>query len=77
MVASGVGVTVLPVTSVPEMVPRDSLIDYKPFKSPDRREVLMWRKSFTRGPAIEVLRRAVLKCALPGATRFHAPAQAH
>jgi hypothetical protein len=30
MVASGVGVTVLPVTSVPEEVPRDSLIDCKP-----------------------------------------------
>jgi hypothetical protein len=37
----------------------------------------MWRKSFTRSPAIEVLRRAVLKCPLPGVTRFDAPAQAH
>jgi LysR family hydrogen peroxide-inducible transcriptional activator len=79
MVASGVGVTVLPVTSVPEKVPRDSLIDYKPFKAPapDRRVVLMWRKSFTRAPAIEALRRAILKCPLTGVTKLDVPAQAH
>jgi LysR family hydrogen peroxide-inducible transcriptional activator len=79
MVASGVGVTVLPVTSVPEKIPRDSLIDYKPFKAPapDRRVVLMWRKSFTRSPAVEALRSAVLKCPLPGVTKLDMPAQAH
>ncbi len=79
MVASGVGVTVLPVTSVPEKPPRDSLIDYKPFKapSPDRRVVLMWRKSFTRGAAIEALRKAVLKCPLPGVTKLDLPAEQH
>jgi len=79
MVASGVGVTVMPVTSVPEKPPRDSLIQYKPFKAPapDRRVVLMWRKSFTRASAVEALRRAILKCALPGVSRLDLPAQAH
>lgn len=79
MVASGVGVTVLPVTSVPEKPPRDSLIDYKPFKSPapDRRVVLMWRKSFTRAPAVEALRQAIRKCPLPGVTKLDLSAQQH
>ena len=69
----------LPVTSVPEKTPRDSLIDYKPFKAPapDRRVVLMWRKSFTRVPAIDALKRAILKCALPGVTKLDLPAQAY
>ena len=58
----------LPITSVPEKPPRDSLLEYIPFKSPapDRRVVLAWRKSFTRGAAIEALRQAILKCPLHG-----------
>jgi LysR family transcriptional regulator, hydrogen peroxide-inducible genes activator len=79
MVASGLGVTVLPITSIPEKTPRDSLIEYKPFKAPapDRRVVLIWRKSFTRGAAIEVLRKAILKCPLPGVTKLDLPAEQH
>jgi LysR family hydrogen peroxide-inducible transcriptional activator len=72
MVASGLGVTVLPRTSVPEKPPRDSLLEYVPFKPPvpDRRVVLAWRKSFTRTPAIEALRQAILKVPLPGVTKL-------
>jgi LysR family hydrogen peroxide-inducible transcriptional activator len=72
MVGSGLGVTVLPMTSIPDKTPRDSLLNYIPFKppAPDRRVVLAWRKSFTRAPAIEALRQAVLKCALNGVTRL-------
>jgi LysR family hydrogen peroxide-inducible transcriptional activator len=68
MVASGLGVTVLPRTSVPAKPARDSLLVYVPFKAPvpDRRVVLAWRKSFTRTAAIEALRQAILKCHLPG-----------
>ncbi|MCU0950923.1 MAG: LysR substrate-binding domain-containing protein [Burkholderiaceae bacterium] len=79
MVASGVGVTVLPVTSVPDKAPSDSLIEYKPFKAPppDRRVVLIWRKSFTRMPAVEALRGAILKCPLSGVTKLDLPAQPH
>jgi LysR family hydrogen peroxide-inducible transcriptional activator len=78
MVASGLGLTVLPVTSVPEKPARDSLIEYRPFKAPvpDRRVVLAWRKSFTRLPAIEALRAAILKCPLPGVTKLDLPAAA-
>lgn len=75
MVASGVGITVLPKTSVPEKTPANSLIDYLPFRepAPDRRVVLVWRKSFTRLPAIEALRRAIVKCPLPGSTKLDLP----
>ena len=72
MVGSGLGVTVLPTTSVPLKPGRDSLLAYIPFKAPapDRRVVLAWRKSFTRLPAIEVLRQAILKCPLSGVTKL-------
>ena len=72
MVGSGLGVTVLPMTSIPEKPSRDSLLTYIPFKPPppDRRVVLAWRKSFTRLPAIEALRQAVLKCQLYGVTKL-------
>lgn len=77
MVASGVGITVLPQSSVPEKPPRDSLIEYVPFKAPvpERRVVLAWRKSFTRPAAIEVLKKAVLKCPLHGVKRLDVSAE--
>ena len=77
MVASGLGVTVLPMTSIPEKVPRDSLIAYLPFSKPvpERRVVLAWRKSFTRGPAVEALRRAILECPLHGVDKLDLPAE--
>lgn len=72
MVASGVGITVLPATSVPTRVPRDSLLAYVPFAAPvpDRRVVLVYRKSFTRKAAIETLRKAIIDCDLPGAEKL-------
>jgi len=42
---------------------------------PDRRVVLVWRKTFTRLPAIEALRHAILKSPLPGAQKVDLPAQ--
>jgi len=75
MVASGLGVTVLPMSSIPEKVPRDSLIAYLPFRkpAPERRVVLAWRKSFTRTAAIEALRQAILKCPLHGVAKLDLP----
>lgn len=72
MVGSGLGVTVLPMMSVPEKPPRDSLLQYVSFKppAPDRRVVLAWRKSFTRVPAVEALRQAILKCPLHGVAKL-------
>jgi LysR family hydrogen peroxide-inducible transcriptional activator len=75
MVASGLGITVLPATSVPTKTPRGSLIAYVPFKPPvpDRRVVLAWRKSFTRPAAIEALRQGILKCPLAGVSKLDLP----
>jgi len=68
MVASGIGITVLPKASVPDMQSRDGMLRYVPFAepSPSRRVVIAWRKSFTRRPAIEAIRDAVLSCDLHG-----------
>jgi len=75
MVASGIGVAVLPCTSVPERVRRDSLIAYIPFRRPvpSRRVVLAWRKSFTRAPAVAAVCTAVGHCNLPGARKLEVP----
>ena len=65
MVAGGVGVTVLPSTSVASSSASD-LIRVLPFSRPvpTRRVALAWRKSFPRPEAIEALRKAILACNL-------------
>ena len=61
MVASGLGVTVLPCSSVEQNFDRGRLI-YRHFSEPPptRRVILAWRKSYPRIEAIEALRQAVL-----------------
>jgi LysR family hydrogen peroxide-inducible transcriptional activator len=78
MVASGIGVAVLPATSVPARTPHDSLICYLPFRRPvpERRVVLAWRKSYPRTPAIDALCAAVQRCSLHGARKIEAAARA-
>jgi LysR family hydrogen peroxide-inducible transcriptional activator len=68
MVASGIGITVLPRASVPDMDNRQGMLRYVPFETPvpTRCVVLAWRKSFPRTAAIEAIRQAVLSCDLPG-----------
>jgi LysR family hydrogen peroxide-inducible transcriptional activator len=68
MVASGIGITVLPQASVPDMQAKDGMLRYVPFSAPApaRRVVIAWRKSFTRRAAIDVVRKAVLACDLNG-----------
>jgi LysR family hydrogen peroxide-inducible transcriptional activator len=70
MVASGMGVTVVPRLSVPaDPQPHLRFIPFdKPV--PSRRVVLAWRRSFTRYEAIAALRNAVVACKLPGVTRL-------
>jgi len=72
MVASGMGVTVLPQLSVP----REPLAHLRciPFEVPvpSRRVVLAWRRSFTRYEAIAALRNAVYACELKGVKRLTA-----
>jgi LysR family hydrogen peroxide-inducible transcriptional activator len=73
MVASGVGVTVLPATAVQPGESSGGLIRIRPFARPvpDRRVVLAWRKSFPRPEAVEALRQAILTCDLPQVTKIH------
>jgi LysR family hydrogen peroxide-inducible transcriptional activator len=68
MVASGIGITVLPQASVPDMQASDGMLRYVPFvePGPSRRVVIAWRKSFTRRAAIEAVRDAVLSSDLQG-----------
>jgi LysR family hydrogen peroxide-inducible transcriptional activator len=75
MVASGIGLTVLPIASVPDMNAKDGMLRYVPFAAPvpDRRVVIARRKSFTRQAAIEAIHQAVLACDLPGVTMLDLP----
>jgi LysR family hydrogen peroxide-inducible transcriptional activator len=73
MVASGVGVTVLPSTSIGAGGTGD-LIRIVPFSrpAPTRRVGLAWRRSFPRPEAIEALRKAILSCNLSQVTKLDA-----
>ena len=68
MVASGMGVTVVPQLSVPDEPQQH--VTYVPFAQPvpTRRVVLAWRRSFTRYEAIAALRNAIYDCPLKGVT---------
>ena len=70
MVASGMGVTVVPQLSAPKE--RQEHIRYIPFEAPvpTRHVVLAWRRSFTRYEAIAALRNAVSACSLEGVKRM-------
>src|SRR5690606_5718249 len=68
MGAAGIGVTVLPTSALSMPGLENNLLAYIPFKKPvpDRRVVLVWRKSFPRPTAIDALIAAVRACNLPG-----------
>jgi LysR family hydrogen peroxide-inducible transcriptional activator len=70
MVASGMGLTVVPQLSVP--AEPQSHVVYVPFSKPvpTRRVVLAWRRSFTRYEAIAALRNAIYACPLPGVKKL-------
>ena len=74
MVASGMGITVVPQLSVRsfERTSGTDHVHYIPFDAPvpTRRVVLAWRRSFTRFEAIAALRNAVYACTLDGVTRL-------
>ncbi|HWH73929.1 MAG TPA: hydrogen peroxide-inducible genes activator [Methylibium sp.] len=70
MVASGMGITVVPQLSVPrEPSPH---LRFIPFSDPvpTRRVVLAWRRTYTRYEAIAAVRNAVYACKLAGVTRL-------
>ena len=70
MVASGMGITVVPRLSVPKET--QAHIKYIKFSgaAPTRRVVLAWRRTFPRYEAIAALRNAIYACALPGVARL-------
>ncbi|MBP6250994.1 MAG: hydrogen peroxide-inducible genes activator [Leptothrix sp. (in: Bacteria)] len=74
MVASGMGVTVVPQLSVAQSDASGApaLVRYIPFSDPvpSQRVVLAWRRSFTRYEAIAALRNAIYACSLKGAKRL-------
>lgn len=70
MVASGLGITVLPVSANSAKY-RSQLTREIPFAppAPARRIALAWRKSFSRKQAIEALAQAISETRLPGTRR--------
>ena len=70
MVASGMGLTVVPQLSVPKGA--QPHVKYIPFDkpAPTRRVVLAWRRTFTRYEAIAALRNAIYACPLEGVKRL-------
>ncbi|MDP9045276.1 MAG: LysR substrate-binding domain-containing protein [Pseudomonadota bacterium] len=70
MVASGMGVTVVPQLSVPkDPQPYIAYVSFVP-PVPTRRVVLAWRRTFTRYEAIAALRNAIYACPLEGVSRL-------
>ncbi len=70
MVASGIGITVLPKASAPNPISADGMLHHLPFSEPvpNRQVALVWRKSFTRIAAISAIQQVILNCQLPGVT---------
>ncbi|MCW7539999.1 LysR substrate-binding domain-containing protein [Aquabacterium sp. A7-Y] len=70
MVASGMGITVVPQLSVPREPQQH--VAYIPFRDPvpTRRVVLVWRRTFTRYEAIAALRNAIYACELQGVQKL-------
>lgn len=66
MVATGIGVTVLPATALGGSVQDSALLEYIPFSEPipKRRIAIIWRKSFTRKAAVDSLIQAIALCNL-------------
>lgn len=68
MVASGIGVTVLPSSAADLLPAGNPLLAVRPFADPEpsRRVALAWRASFPRSQALALIRQAILACQLPG-----------
>lgn len=68
MVASGVGITVMPATAVDDIPRNDRLLRVRDFvePTPTRRVGMVWRASFPRHQAIDLLRQSLFDSKLPG-----------
>jgi LysR family hydrogen peroxide-inducible transcriptional activator len=67
MVASGAGVTILPMTSVAPAEPTHSMLEFRPFAgvTPTRQIVLAARRNFPRRAALNDLIDCLRRCELP------------
>lgn len=80
MVATGLGITVLPSTAADNLPEHNPLVTVRPFAgvSPSRRIVLAWRVTYPRSGAVDVLREAIFDTDLPGVQFVGAkPPQSH
>lgn len=70
MVASGLGLTILPGSASDSAIYDNDTLVERPFagKTPFRRVSLVWRKRFPRAQAIEALAASINSCALEGAS---------
>lgn len=70
MVATGLGITVLPRSSIPGLSEESRLLETRPFAGtpPTRRIAVAWRRNFPRTRAISALREAVMQCEPQGVT---------
>lgn len=68
MVATGLGVTVLPASAADPLVGAQSLVTVRPFAAPEptRRVAIAWRVTYPRTKVIDLLRAAILDSKLPG-----------
>jgi LysR family hydrogen peroxide-inducible transcriptional activator len=77
MVASGVGMTILPTTACVPTREENRMLAFRPFTEPApmRRVALVWRKSFPRPQAVELVRQAILSANLAGIQPLDLPPQ--
>lgn len=70
MVATGLGVTVLPSSAADPLNTNQNLVVIKPFSDPEpsRRVAIAWRVTYPRTKVIDLLRGAILDSRLPGVT---------
>ena len=66
MVASGMGISVLPQSAVVDSHYAPNILSTRPFKAPapGRTVALAWRASFPRPKAVDVLSEALIQCSL-------------
>jgi LysR family hydrogen peroxide-inducible transcriptional activator len=70
MVATGLGVTVLPSSAADPQLGSQSLVSIRKFSAPEpsRRVAIAWRVTYPRTRVIDLLRAVVLDSKLPGVT---------
>jgi len=66
MVASGLGVTILPASAAGSGYYQEGVLECRPFKTPEpkRTVAIAYRASFTRPKAVDILKRAISQCPL-------------